>query len=1033
MRAGSFADGNLIIGTNIDTAGINSGMKQIERTLKHFHVFSAKMLGIGGLLMLGKTAVKAASDLQEVQNIVDVTFGDLSDKMEDFASISIEAYGMSEFMAKSIAGSFMAMGKASGIAADDAANMALQLTALAGDMASFYNIQQETARVALSAVYTGETETLKRYGIILTEANLQEYAASIGIKAKVKQMDASTKALLRYRYILEQTQHIQGDFIRTQDNWANQMRVLKERWKQLLITIGNGLITLGAPVLKSLNNIVQALTHFANVVGEILSRLLGIQWQDVTAEMAQLADGTSEAAESEEDLADGIGNATKKAKKMIQPFDELNVLTTKASDGAGGLADELGLAVADFDTAFDVQGGGWDFEVPDISSWYEFGKFLSDTLKGLLDDIDWAGIQQHATTFAHNLADFLNGIFQPDTFASIGHTIAEALNTAVDFAFEFGTTFDFENLGKTIAAGVNQFFTDFDFAQFGETISVWIDGLWEAVKTFFWGDENGEGGIDWPLIRKKLAEFFDNLSVEAKVVISYLLIKKILKMSFASAAIKAVATAFGKLLGSIMGEIAVRNAMKKSIPLLFGQSWFQRLAAFLKGKFAGTGLVTMEQAGASAGSSFLAGFQTVATGLVGILTAIFGGLRIGVSGGAVLGELFGGDTSAYDPYMKFGGTITMLKDLGKAIADVATDFGLFKDTAKAMFEDSIFADMLPAITTGFETIKTWFKNTGDGIASVFINAKTDIINTWAEITDWFNTTIIGIIGFFQNLWTNVKSIFTSLVVTIQAIWSSLTAWFNLNIIQPLIASFKNFWTNVKSFFQNLWNDIKAIWGTVKTWFQTNVIIPVQVAFANWKIAITTLFTNLWNDIQTTWSNVATWFDTNVIQPLLGFFNTLWDGITQGVKDAMNFAIGIVEGFINKIIDAINTFTSGISTIASAAAKITGDDYTAIASIQHVSLPRLANGAVIPPNKEFMAILGDQTSGTNIEAPLDTIVDAFKMALSENDSTTMMNLMAQQVELLSVIADKCGITDRQIFNSVRKSASQYTKMTGQTAF
>ena len=169
MRAGSFADGNLIIGTNIDTAGINSGMKQIERTLKHFHVFSAKMLGIGGLLMLGKTAVKAASDLQEVQNIVDVTFGDLSDKMEDFASVSIDAYGMSEFMAKSIAGSFMAMGKASGIAADDAANMALQLTALAGDMASFYNIQQETARVALSAVYTGETETLKRYGIILTE------------------------------------------------------------------------------------------------------------------------------------------------------------------------------------------------------------------------------------------------------------------------------------------------------------------------------------------------------------------------------------------------------------------------------------------------------------------------------------------------------------------------------------------------------------------------------------------------------------------------------------------------------------------------------------------------------------------------------------------------------------------------------------------------------------------------------------------------------------------------------------------------
>ena len=1008
MRAGSFADGNLIIGTNIDTAGINSGMKQIERTLKHFHVFSAKMLGIGGLLMLGKSAVKAASDLQEVQNIVDVTFGDLSGKMEDFASTSIEAYGMSEYMAKSIAGSFMAMGKASGIAADDAANMALQLTALAGDMASFYNIQQETARVALSAVYTGETETLKRYGIILTEANLQEYAASIGIKEKVKQMDASTKALLRYRYILEQTQHIQGDFIRTQDNWANQMRVLKERWKQLLITIGNGLITLGSPVLKSLNNIVQALTHFANVVGEILSRLLGIQWQDVTAEMAQLADGTSEAAESEEDLANGIGKATKKAKKMIQPFDELNVLTTKASNGAGGLADELGLAVADFDTAFDVQGGGWDFEVPDISSWYEFGKFLSDTLKRLLDDIDWADIQQHATTFAHNLADFLNGIFQPDTFASVGHTLAEALNTAVDYAFEFGSTFDFENFGKTIAAGVNQFFTDFDFAQFGETISIWVDGLWEAVKTFFWGDENGEGGIDWPLVRKKLAEFFDNLSVEAKIVISYLLIKKILRMSFAAAAIKTVATGVGKLIGAIMGEVAVRNAMKKSIPLLFGKSWFQRLAAFFRGKFAGTGLVTMEQAGASAGSSFLAGFQTVATGLVGILTAIFGGLRIGVSGGGVLAELFGGDTSAYDPYMKFGGTITMLKDLGKAIADVATDFGLFKDTAKAIFEDSISDDKWTAISAGFTKIKNDFTDIGYALSHM----------SWEE-------------G-----WADFKAKLSE----------------NWDAIKEKLSEK---WDEIKTKAGEKWDEIKEHiklkWDEIKEKVGEKVELLKEKIKEKWdliKQSISEKVAGVKEDLLLKWEEIKTQVEGKVQdmkdtldlkwQEIKDSAIGLWSDIKDGIKKPIQGILDFIESFVNSIIDGINYIIDKVDGIDfDFTNPFTGDTThfggIGISKISHIDLPQLANGAVIPPNREFMAILGDQKSGTNIEAPLDTIVDAFKMALSENDSATMMNLMAQQVELLSVIADKCGITDRQIFNSVRKSASQYTKMTGQTAF
>lgn len=1009
MRAGSFADGNLIIGTNIDTAGINSGMKQIERTLKHFHVFSAKMLGIGGLLMLGKTAVKAASDLQEVQNIVDVTFGDLADKMEDFASISIEAYGMSEFMAKSIAGSFMAMGKASGIAADDAANMALQLTALAGDMASFYNIQQETARVALSAVYTGETETLKRYGIILTEANLQEYAASIGIKEKVKQMDASTKALLRYKYILEQTQHIQGDFIRTEDNWANQLRVLKERWKQLLITIGNGLITLGAPVLKSLNNIVQALTHFANVVGEILSRLLGIQWQDVTAEMAQLADGTSEAAESEEDLADGIGNATKKAKKMIQPFDELNVLTTKASDGAGGLADELGLAVADFDTAFDVEGGGWDFEVPDISSWYEFGKFLSDTLKGLLDDIDWAGIQQHATTFAHNLADFLNGLIQPDTFASIGHTIAEGLNTAVDFAFEFGSTFDFTNLGKSLAAGVNKFFTDFDFAQFADTIDVWVQGLWDAIKTFFAGDENGEGGLDWPLIRNKLKEFLENLDVETvEIIIGYLLIKKILKANFAAAAAQTLGVAFGKLLGSIMGEIAVRKAMKQSIPLLFGKSWFQRLAAYFRGKFAGTGLVTMEQAGASAGSKFLAGFTTALQGIAAAIAAIIGGTMTGTGAGYTLSYIFGEDTSVYEKYLGLKGVVPLWKDFGKAIADVATDFDLLKGTIKAAFEDSKWGTIMPQLSAGFTKIKNDFTDIGYALSHM----------SWEE-------------G-----WADFKAKLSE----------------NWDAIKEKLSEK---WDEIKTKAGEKWDEIKEHiklkWDEIKEKVGEKVELLKEKIKEKWdliKQSISEKVSGVKEDLLLKWEEIKTQVEGKVQdmkdaldlkwQEIKDSAIGLWTDIKDGIKKPIQGILDFIESFVNSIIDGINYIIDKIDGIDfDFTNPLTGDTThfggLGISKISHIDLPQLANGAVIPPNREFMAVLGDQTHGTNIEAPLDTIVDAFKMALSENDSATMMNLMAQQVELLSVIADKCGITDRQIFNSVKKSASQYTKMTGQTAF
>jgi len=235
-------------------------------------------------------------------------------------------------------------------------------------------------------------------------------------------------------------------------------------------------------------------------------------------------------------------------------------------------------------------------------------------------------------------------------------------------------------------------------------------------------------------------------------------------------------------------------------------------------------------------------------------------------------------------------------------------------------------------------------------------------------------------------------------------------------------------------WSTIWNSIKSIWNTVASWFNLHVIMPIQAFFNAAKIVLTAVWTNIWNDIKAVWEGVATWFDTNVIQPIIGFFNGLWENIVNGVKDSINTGIYVIESFINFIIDAINNFTSGLSNIASVASLITGDSYTSIAQIPHVELPRLAQGAVIPPNNEFAAILGDQKHGTNIEAPLDTIVEAFKMALSDSESSTMMNYMAQQVQLLEVIAEKeFGITDRQIFNSVKKSASQYTKMTGQTAF
>ena len=177
-------DGNIIIGTSVDMHGMNTGLKKISKSMNNLSkkitgIFGLAGFGIAGaLIALGKASLDAASDLQEVQNVVDVSFtkldeagnvvSDMTWKIEQFANTCIEKFGMSRLAAKQTAGSFMAMGKSMGLTMEEASDMSVKLTGLTGDFASFYNISQEYARVALSAVYTGETETLKRYGIVLS-------------------------------------------------------------------------------------------------------------------------------------------------------------------------------------------------------------------------------------------------------------------------------------------------------------------------------------------------------------------------------------------------------------------------------------------------------------------------------------------------------------------------------------------------------------------------------------------------------------------------------------------------------------------------------------------------------------------------------------------------------------------------------------------------------------------------------------------------------------------------------------------------
>lgn len=226
------------------------------------------------LLDFTMTCVKAASDLEEVENVVDVVFGNIQGKMDAWAKSAAQNYGLSETLAKKYAGLYGAMSSSFGFATDDAFEMSTTLAGLAGDVASFYNITADEAYTKLKSVYSGETETLKDIGVVMTQTALDQYALAEGYGKTTKEMTQQEKVALRYKFVLDQLQQASGDYVRTADNWANMARTSKIELQSLKAEIGMSImptaktvlsyiVTASKSVLGAINHVAKGVNAFA--------------------------------------------------------------------------------------------------------------------------------------------------------------------------------------------------------------------------------------------------------------------------------------------------------------------------------------------------------------------------------------------------------------------------------------------------------------------------------------------------------------------------------------------------------------------------------------------------------------------------------------------------------------------------------------------------------------------------------------------------------------------------------------------------
>ena len=368
----SRADGRVIIDTEVDPQGARRGLRDVESHMERLGGIAKKIGGllagafaVKGIVNFAQECIDLGSDLAEVQNVVDSTFTTMSKKVDEFATSAAQMYGLSETMAKQFTGSFGAMAKSFGFTEQQAFDMSTTLAGLAGDVASFYNIDQEAAYGKLKAVFSGETESLKDLGIVMTQSALDSYAMANGFGKTTDKMTEQEKVALRYKFVIDQLSTASGDFQRTSGGWANQVRILKLQFDSLKATIGQGLINLLLPVVKVINTVLGKLATLANAFksltelitgnkssGQTDAGAAGLGMGDMQAaadDTNAVADAANDAADATEDLADAqddnaaaTKNARKEQERFLAGFAKITKLSDSSSDdssspsGSGG-------------------------------------------------------------------------------------------------------------------------------------------------------------------------------------------------------------------------------------------------------------------------------------------------------------------------------------------------------------------------------------------------------------------------------------------------------------------------------------------------------------------------------------------------------------------------------------------------------------------------------------------------------------------------------------------------------------------------
>lgn len=1036
------ASRSLVTGFSNTTKSIKStrsGFRGLASTIGKFYAtYWMVMRAVGKL----GNAVDLASQLTEVQNVVDTTFGDMASKVDDFTKTSIQDFGMSELTVKQISSRFQALGTSVGITSQQVANgtavankalmsqnntlykttdsmadMSLNLTRLAGDMASFYDVDQADVAKSLQSIFSGTIAPLRRYGLDLTQATLSEWAMKNGLDANIKSMTQAEKVLLRYNYVMANTQAAQGDFAKTANTWANSVRVLKQEFQAWGSIIGSVIINALKPFVQALSKVMLKVISFTRTVADALGAIFG--WTIEISGRGATADGMEDIADGVGDIGDSADSSNKKAqklKKTLLSIDEIHALDDNSDSGSGGGSGSGGSggggAGSGVNSSLKKTDGLLEKYKSSIKDLYSLGKYIGDALASAMESIDWKKIYQKADNFGKGLADFLNGLISPRLFYDLGATIAGSLNTALHFLNSFGTTFDWTNFGLSIANGINGFFENFDFALLAKTINAWVQGIYTMLTTAI-------KNVSWKDVLKGITDFLSNLDIKTvEIIVGTLLIKKIISLKLGSVALafigkslsKAIAQAIASKIGFELVEGAgIGTAIMQAFKTIFA-SLSTNLGLLIEGLFSGLSLGDAITAAFGTGAvDLLATIGSAFSAIAGTILSIVNFVKMLKDGFSWVNEILMviGVALATIGAILAGVAALPAVIVGAIVAAVATIVVVVKDNWNAICE--LFSTVGEWFNGNvIKPVVSFFKDMWKTISGFFGSLWKDIVTVWQGASKWFSSTVIEpIVGFFKGFATRAQQIFQGIWIIIQAIWIVASGWFNNNVITPISNLFNFLKTFIQTTIQTAKDFVFSTWQGAASWFSGTVIQPISNFFNMLKAGITSALSTAKNFVISTWQSVAGWFNGNVISPITNCFNIMKNGITNafnyvwssirgGVTGAMNYVISKIENGVNFVVSGINSLLRGFNKVVSMAAKVAGANWNGVSLVPKVHIPRLASGGIFPRGEDGMAfinhneLVGKFSNGRNVVANNQQITEGIKQAVMEGMAQVMMN-------------------------------------------